>query len=106
MNYYIKHNDIAGLGYYFGDNGQEDRYLESVNEELAVRVGGEICKILSPDMIEKLSFLPDSEIFDYLTRHIPGMHEIINKTREDLLEEIGKRRKDILLNNMIHSDSA
>ena len=46
MDYRIKHKDVAELGYYFIEREQEKKYLQSLNDELALRVGTEAIKHL------------------------------------------------------------
>ena len=45
-NYWIKHQDISNIGYYFLDKNEEEEYLENMNHEFALRVGREIMKLL------------------------------------------------------------
>ena len=51
------------MGYYFPDPKQEERYLESINDELAVRIGVEVCHLLSQDQQIEIGNLARSDLY-------------------------------------------
>lgn len=96
-SFLIKHEDIAGVGYYFLEKNQEEQYLESINSELAVRVDTEIRKRLSISRQMELSNLSTEEIFDRVKNRMPDIDHVIEKIRSTLLNEIREKRRDILI---------
>ena len=100
-NYWIEHRDIADLGYYFIEFEQEQKYLQSLNDELALRVGAEAIKHLSPQKLEELSFLKKEEVFDFMVNNIPEMEKMVYRIRKDYLLEIKSKRRGVLAEDSI-----
>lgn len=97
MNYRIEHEELADLGYYFLEYGQEEQCLEKINDELAQRVGMEVLKHLSSKMIKDLSSLDLEEINKYLVENVSGIDEMVSGVRDKYLLEIKNKRKSILI---------
>lgn len=95
--YLIGHRDIAGMGYYFLDSKQEERYLESINDELAVRIGVEVCNVLSQEQQIEIGSLARSDLYEYLKGCVPDIDDMLGRVRTNLLREIREKRKRILL---------
>lgn len=96
-NYLIGHRDIVGMGYYFPEPNQEERYLESINDELAVRIGVEVSNVLSQDQQIEVGNLARSDLYEYLKACVPDIDEMLGRVRTNLLREIREKRKNILL---------
>lgn len=100
-NYWIEHKDIADLGYYFIEFEQEQKYLQSLNDELAMRVGTEAIKHLSPQKLDELSFVNKEDVFIYIMNNIPEMEKMVYKIRNDYLLEIKSKRRGVLAEDSI-----
>lgn len=96
-NYWIKHQDISNIGYYFLDKNEEEEYLENMNHEFALRVGREIMKLLSEDEQNYIYGLPPELAYRALSRLIPDTKEQVDRIRRMLLEERRQKRKELLL---------
>ena len=81
------------MGYYFPDPKQEERYLESINDELAVRIGVEVCHLLSQDQQIEIGNLARSDLYEYLKVCVPDIDESLGMVRTNLLREIRKTQK-------------
>lgn len=81
--YSIAHSDISTMGYYFYDARQEKAFLESINDELACRVGK--------------YFLQQ--------KNAPELDLLIWKLRTSLMEELWEHRRELLLKGAEHSFS-
>ncbi len=101
MDNRIKHKDVAELGYYFIEREQEEKYLESLNDELALRVGMEAIKYLPEEKLRGLSSVKREEMNDYLMGNIPEMDEMVIRIRKNYLIEIKNKRRSILVDNNI-----
>ena len=96
MNYRIEHKDIADLGYYFLDQKHEEKYLESLNDELSLRVGLEVMNRFSEKKYKALSSVEIEELIDYLKENNPQIDRLVIRVREKYLHEIRKKRRFIL----------
>ena len=101
MDYRIKHKDVAELGYYFIEREQEKKYLQSLNDELALRVGTEAIKHLPEEKLRGLSSIKREEVNGYLMENILEMDEMIIRIRKNYLLEIKNKRRLILVDNNI-----
>ena len=101
-NYMICHKDITELGYYFLDREQEERYLKSINDEFALRVGDEIIRRIPPDKQSYIFSLPGEDMLDYIKKNMPDIDETVKEIRENLLKELRENRKTLLMKGLIH----
>lgn len=92
----ITHSDITEIGYYFLDREQEKLFLESINDELAERIGEDLLLRLSSDNRAIAFALPFDEIYDFFERNIPNMQSTVSQIKVDYLAELKEKRKQIL----------
>lgn len=97
MNCLICHKDIARIGYYFLDRDQEERFLKSINDELAVRVGKLASRQLSPEMSAEINTIELAEIYEYIKERIPDIDETACAIREIFLKELKEKRRAVLV---------
>lgn len=93
----ISHEEIADLGYYFLDPGQEERFLQAINDEFALRVGEAITDSLPRDKLMELVSLPEGQMQDFVKKAVPGFGETVIGIRKGIIEELREERRSILL---------
>ncbi len=87
-NYLISHMEIADMGYSFADAEQEKEYLESINDDLALKVGAEITRRLPMDKRKYICSLSQEDMAEFLKDQVPDIEETVNSLRELLLKDL------------------
>lgn len=76
---------------------QKQKFLEYVQEELEIRIGERISKGLTPTQLNEFDMITDPmEAALWLERNRPDYREIVNRTINEMKEEIRANRAKLV----------
>ena len=76
---------------------QKQKFLDYVQEELEVRIGERISKGLTQTQLNEFDMIVDpAEAANWLEKNRPDYREIVNRTIEEMKEEIRANRSKLI----------
>lgn len=76
---------------------QKQKFLDYVQEELEVRIGERISKGLTQTQLNEFDMITDpAEAANWLEKNRPDYREIVNRTIEEMKEEIRANRSKLV----------
>ena len=76
---------------------QKQKFLEYVQEELEVRIGERISRGLTETQLNEFDMITDqAEAAKWLEKNRPDYREIVNRTIEEMKEEIRANRNKLI----------
>ena len=96
LNYLITHQDIAKLGYYFLDKGQENAFLGHLNDEFAKRIGTSLFEQLKKDGHMSDAYVSPKEIREFFFEKNSEAESVIEDIRSQILKDVKEERKSLL----------
>lgn len=76
---------------------QKQKFLDYVQEELEVRIGERISKGLTQTQLNEFDMITDpAEAASWLEKNRPDYREIVNRTIEEMKEEIRANRAKLI----------
>ena len=76
---------------------QKQKFLDYVQEELEVRIGERISKGLTQTQLNEFDMITDpAEAASWLEKNRPDYREIVNRTVEEMKEEIRANRAKLI----------
>ena len=76
---------------------QKQKFLDYVQEELEVRIGERISKGLTQTQLNEFDMIVDpAEAANWLEKNRPDYREIVNRTIEEMKEEIRANRSKLV----------
>lgn len=88
---------LREMGLSVMNDEEKDAFLKYVQEELEVRIGEEIANGISEEKIDEFEQMQSrEEIGAWLTENRPDYREIVERTINELKEEIRKNKEKIL----------
>lgn len=76
---------------------QKQKFLDYVQEELEIRIGERISKGLAETQLNEFDMITDPiEATKWLERNRPDYREIVNRTIEEMKEEIRANRSKLI----------
>ena len=76
---------------------QKQKFLDYVQEELEVRIGERISKGLTQTQLNEFDMIDDpAEAANWLEKNRPDYREIVNRTIEEMKDEIRANRAKII----------
>jgi protein-tyrosine-phosphatase len=76
---------------------QKQKFLDYVQEELEVRIGERISKGLTQTQLNEFDMITDpAEAANWLEKNRPDYREIVNRTIEEMKEEIRANRARLI----------
>lgn len=76
---------------------QKQQFLDYVQEELEVRIGERISKGLTQTQLNEFDMITDpAEAAEWLEKNRPDYREIVNRTIEEMKEEIRANRAKLI----------
>ncbi|MBR3328987.1 hypothetical protein IKG29_00445 [Candidatus Saccharibacteria bacterium] len=76
---------------------QKQKFLDYVQEELEIRIGERISKGLTETQLNEFDMITDPvEATKWLERNRPDYREIVNRTIEEMKEEIRANRNKLI----------
>lgn len=76
---------------------QKQQFLDYVQEELEVRIGERISKGLTQTQLNEFDMITDpAEAAEWLEKNRPDYREIVNRTIEEMKEEIRANRTKLI----------
>ncbi len=96
-HFYITQSTLEALG--FDLTGEDvEALLDHLNETLQERVGIEIAESLDEDQLKTLADMQENaseqELGEWLEKHIPNMHEIVQNEIDILIGEIAETEEE------------
>ena len=90
-------NFLAEMGLSAMPEEQKQKFLDYVQEELEVRIGERISKGLTEAQLNEFDAITDpAEAAKWLEKNRPDYREIVNRTIEEMKQEIRANRSKLL----------
>ena len=90
-------NFLKDMGLSAMPEGQKQEFLNYIQEELEVRIGERISKGLTEVQLNEFDMLDDpAEIAKWLEVNRPDYREIVNRTIEEMKQEIRANRSRLI----------
>ncbi len=103
-SYLITNEELKEIGYFFLDQNEEIKVLQTINDRFATEIGIEMKKRLSSEEFKKIVGLKAHYIQEYLETMIPQYDEIIDLKRKEILNNLKKSRKSLLANGITEAN--
>ena len=90
-------NFLAEMGLSAMPEEQKQKFLDYVQEELEVRIGERISKGLTETQLNEFDMITDqAEAAKWLEKNRPDYREIVNRTIEEMKQEIRANRSKLI----------
>lgn len=90
-------NFLAEMGLQAMPEDQKQKFLDYVQEELEVRIGERISKGLTETQLNEFDMITDpAEAAKWLEKNRPDYREIVNRTIEEMKDEIRMNRAKLV----------
>lgn len=90
-------NFLAEMGLSAMPEDQKQKFLDYIQEELEIRIGERISKGLTEVQLNEFDMITDPlEAANWLEKNRPDYREIVNRTIEEMKEEIRANRAKLV----------